>query len=269
MLFRSDSTVGNTVGGDTLLLLPTLQRNVTSLLLLQPTSMPQQAPDQSSIYGGQVAGARSDQNSILLDGGDVTNGVSGNSDYYNNFRGGPEGPIPTPVESIQEFRVATNNPTASFSGASGSETILVTKRGSNNFHGSLYEFHQNDDLNANRWDRNRLGQPRPESKDNRFGGSLGGFIPGLRESWKTYFYFNYERRRLVNTSQFQRLVPTDLMRQGILRFRDASGNIISYDLATSRQCGAAGNSPCDPRGTGINPLVKQIWDKFKIGRAHV
>jgi hypothetical protein len=257
-----DSTIGSTIGGDILLLLPTLQRNVTGLLLMQPMALPQQGAEQSSYYGGQVAGARSDQNSIVLDGGSVTNTVSGNSDYYTNFRGGQEGPIPTPVESIQEFRVATSNPTAGFSGSSGSETVLVTKRGSNVLHGSLYEYLQNDNLNANRWDRNRLGQGRPESKDNRFGASLGGYLPGLPEAWKTFFYSHYEGRRLISTAQVSRTVPTDSLRQGILRFRDAAGNLISYNLATSQQCGAQGNQPCDPRSTGISPVIGNLWDKY-------
>jgi hypothetical protein len=99
-----EATVGSTIGGDTLKLLPTVQRNVTGLLLLQATSMPQQGGvNQSSYYGGQVAGAKSDQNSIVLDGGNVTCAVSGNSDYYTNYTGGQEAAIPTPVESIQEF----------------------------------------------------------------------------------------------------------------------------------------------------------------------
>ena len=258
-----DASVGSAVGGDTLLAVPTLTRNVTSLLLLQPTSMPQQASTQGSTLGGQVGGAHSDQNSIVLDGGSITNGTSANNDYFVNFNGGPEGAIPTPVESIQEFRVSTSNHTASFSGASGSETVLVTKRGSNQFHGSGYWFLQNDNLNANAWDRNRLGQVRPESKDNRFGASLGGYIPKLPESARTYFYMNYEGRRLIAATQISRLVPTDTLRQGILRFRDAAGNIISYNLATSGLCGAQGNSACDPRGLGLNPLVNTLWSKYE------
>jgi hypothetical protein len=74
-LQTQDSTVGNTVGGSEILALPTLERNTTSLLLLQPLAMPQQSTStlQSSRFGGQVAGARSDQNSFLLDGGEITN----------------------------------------------------------------------------------------------------------------------------------------------------------------------------------------------------
>ena len=257
-----DASLGSVVGGNTLLMVPTLTRNVTSLLLLQPTSMPQQASSQGSSVGGQVAGAHSDQNSIVLDGGNVTNGTSANSDYFQNFDGGPQAAIPTPVESIQEFRVSTSNHAASFSGASGSETILVTKRGSNQFHGSGYWFLQNSDLNANTWTGNRLGQPRPQSRDNRFGGSLGGYVPGTKSSQRTYFYMNYEGRRLVATQEYSRVVPTDTLKQGILRFRDASGNIISYNLANAQLCGPQGNSTCDPRGLGINPLISEMWNKY-------
>lgn len=257
-----DSTVGSTLGGDTLQWMPTMQRNVTSLLLLQPTAIPQQGTGQSSYLGGQVAGARSDQNSILLDGGGVTNGASGNSDYYTNYTGGQEGPIPTPVESIQELRVTTSNPTAGFSSASGSETVLVTKRGSNAFHGSAYEFLQNSDLNANTWGRNRLGQANPLSRDNRFGGSFGGYIPKLPEKAKTFFFVNYEGRRDLGSTQISTTVPTASLRQGILRFADATGNVISYNLLNSTQCGASGNGACDPRAKGMDPLVSQLFSKY-------
>src|SRR5438874_3588018 len=126
-----DATVGNTIGGNEIVALPTLERNTTSLLLLQPLSTPQQFSSQSSRFGGQVAGARSDQNSFLLDGGEITNPVSGNSDYYKAFNGGPEGAIPTPVESIQEFNVETNNPSGSqsLSLGGGAQVIMVTRRG--------------------------------------------------------------------------------------------------------------------------------------------
>ncbi|MGA2268296.1 MAG: carboxypeptidase-like regulatory domain-containing protein [Bryobacteraceae bacterium] len=258
-----DSTVGSTIGGDDLLSLPSLQRNVTSFLTLQATSMPQQGPGQSSYYGGQVAGAKSDQNTIMLDGGNVTSSVSGNSDYYTNYTGAPEAPIPTPVESIQEFRVATTNHTASFTGSSGSQTVLVTKRGGDQFHGSAYEYLQNSDLNANGWNLNRIPQPRPQTRDNRFGGTLGGYIPGLPEKAKTYFFADYEGRRMLNRATVTRIVPTDTMKQGILRFRDAAGNLISYNIKTSMQCGTSGNTACDPRGIGLNPLINQMWSKYE------
>jgi hypothetical protein len=258
-----DATVGDTLGGDLLELLPSVDRNVAKLLLLQPTATPVEGENtRSSRFGGQVAGAQSDQNVFILDGGNVTSGVSGNSDYWNAFNGSPEGAIPTPSESIQEFRVATTNHMASFSGAGGSQVMLVTKRGTDRFHGSLYEFLQNDKLNANGWERNRLSTARPATRDNRFGASLGGAIPGLSKRAQTYFFVHYEGRRRRDYTQVARTVPTDTLKQGILRYRDGSGSIASYDLRTSRQCGAAGNLACDPRGLGLNPLVKTMWDNY-------
>ncbi len=255
-----DATVGNTIGGNEIRALPTLERNTTSLLLLQPLAMPQQFNSQSSRFGGQVAGARSDQNSFLLDGGEITNPTSGNSDYYKAFNGGPEGSIPTPVESIQEFNVETNNPSGSLSVGGGAQVVMVTKRGADRFHGSLYEYYRGSALNANRWDANRLGRPRPNVVDNRFGGSLGGhLLPG---TWKTYFYANYEGRRRSEASFITRLVPSATLRQGILRFKDGAGNVISYPLQpgnVARLCGSSGTGSCDPRNLGMNPAIAQLW----------
>jgi len=258
-----DATVGDTLGGDLLALLPSIDRNVTTLLLLQPSATPVEGEGtRSSRYGGQVAGAQSDQNTFVLDGGNVTSGVSGNSDYWSNFNGTAEGAIPTPSESIQEFRVATTNQMASFSGSGGSQVMLVTKRGSDQYHGSLYNYLQNDNLNANSWERNRLKTARPETRDNRFGASLGGPFPMLKQTQPTYFFFHYEGRRRRDYTQVNRTVPTDSLRQGILRFRDSAGNIVSYNLKTSTQCGSGGNLPCDPRGLGLNPLVNDMWTKY-------
>ena len=262
-----DATVGNTVGGDALQALPTLERNATSLLLLQPLAMPQQFSSQSSRFGGQVAGARSDQNSFLLDGGEITNPTSGNSDYYKAFNGTPEGSIPTPIESIEEFNVETNNPSGSqsLSLGGGAQVVMVTKRGSDQFHGSLYEGYRGSVLNANRWDANRLGRPRPNVVDNRFGGGLGGhFLPG---AWKTYFYVNYEGRRRHEATFVTRLVPTTSLRQGILRFRDNAGNTISYPLQPgniAQLCGS-GTGSCDPRNLGMAPSIRQLWQLEPTG----
>ncbi|PYV68319.1 MAG: hypothetical protein DMG97_25135, partial [Acidobacteria bacterium] len=147
---------------DELLALPTIERSTTSLLLLQPLAMPQQSTStsQASRFGGQVAGARSDQNSFLLDGGEITDPTSGNTDYWKAFSGSPEGSIPTPVESIQEFNVETNNPSGPLSLGGGAHVVLVTKRGTDSYHGSLYEYYRGAALNANRWDANRIGRER-------------------------------------------------------------------------------------------------------------
>lgn len=261
-LQTTDATVGNTMGGTEISALPTLERNTTSLLLLQPLATPQQFSSQASRFGGQVAGARSDQNSFMLDGGEITNPVSGNSDYYKAFNGGPEGAIPTPVESIQEFNVETNNPSGSqsLSLGGGAQVIMVTKRGGDAYHGSLYYAYNGAVLNANRWDANRLGRPRPNVVNNRFGFSFGGHV--FSGAAKTYFFSNYEGRRRTEAVFLSRLVPTSTMRAGILRFKDSAGNIINYPLQPgniSSLCGTAGASSCDPRNVGMSTLVQQLW----------
>jgi len=269
-----DSTVGNTIGGEEILALPTLGRSASSLLLLQPLAMPQQSTStlQSSRLGGQVAGARSDQNSFLLDGGEITNPIAGNSDYLRAFSGGPEGAIPTPVESIQEFKVETNNPSGSVTVGGGAQVVMVTKRGGDQFHGSLYEYYRGSALNANRWDANRLSQKKPNIVDNRFGGSLGGhFLPEIR---KTYFYANFEERRRSQATFFTRLVPTASLKNGILQFRDASGSIVPYNFnsangpLTTACLVTIPNNPtgaCDPRNLGFNPTIRQLWQLEPAG----
>lgn len=263
-LQTTNATVGSAIGGNTLLMLPSIARNTTSLLLLQPMSMPQQPAGADSIYGGEVAGARTDQNSIMLDGGEITNPTAGNSDYYAAFSGGPEGSIPTPIESIQEFKVETNNRAGSFNVASGGLVQMVTKRGTNQFHGSLYEYHLNSALGANKWDLNREGETKPLVVDNRFGGTFGGhFLPG---KWKTYFFVNYEGHRLPENLIVNRLVPSQTLKNGQLLFRDASGHVITYDLVDSSnismKCGPSGTGPCDPRLEGLNPLIGEMWNKY-------
>jgi hypothetical protein len=254
-----DSTVGNTVSSEELLALPTIDRSTTSLLLLQPLAMPQQSTStsQASRFGGQVAGARSDQNSFLLDGGEITNPTSGNTDYWKAFSGSPEGSIPTPVESIQEFNVETNNPSGPLSLGGGAHVVLVTKRGTDAYHGSLYEYYRGAVLNANRWDANRIGRAKPNIVDNRFGLSFGGHA--LSGIWKSYIYAHYEGRRRSDAAFITRLVPTSTMRQGILTFKDGTGNPIQYFLQpgnVSSLCGqdpvtkAPLNLPCDPRTNG-------------------
>ena len=97
--------------------------------------------------------------------------------------GVPSGVIPTPIESIEEFKVGTANQTADFNGAAGSQVQMVTKRGTNQFHGALYEYYFGSDVGAaNLWRNNhtpdtQLGladTPLPASHRNRFGGALGG-----------------------------------------------------------------------------------------------
>ena len=220
-LQKDDSSVGNVIDADRIARLPNADRQATSLLTLQP----------GITTGGEVTGARADQNTFNLDGIDVSDNVIGLP--FRTI-------IPVTAESIDELRVTVANPNATFGRSAGSQVTFVTKRGTNQFHGAGYEYYQGAVLNANTWDNNRLGLKRPPLVDNRFGVSLGG--PLWKE--KAFFFFNYEGRRLPGTQKATRLVPTDSLKSGILKFRDESGGIVTVNPQS-----------LDPRSIGANPGI--------------
>jgi hypothetical protein len=259
-----NSTMGSTVAGDTIIDLPNANRDATSLLLFQPNTSPTFLGAEGNTSGGQVAGAMSDQSTFRLDGGNATSDMEGDNNYVAGQRSyvGPQAAIPTPIESIQEFKVETNNMTADFSSASGGQIIMLTKRGQDAFHGSAYDYYESQLLNAAGWSNDVNGNPKVKYHYNRFGGAIGGPLTPHVWGGKTYFYANYEGRRYPNQGTGEWEVPSATMRNGVLQFADNSGQVVSYNLATSSQCGAEGNLPCDPRGIGINPLVTQLWNKY-------
>ncbi len=250
-----ESSVGDVIGGRDIVRMPTTQRNALELVYLQVGTVP--ATGVSSQYygrGGSVAGARGDQSTTTIDGIDA-------SERYTSAARGISS-IDLPIDAIEEFRSTTANPNAQLgTTSSGGYYTFATRRGTDHFHGAAYWYGQNDALNANSWTRNRLGQKKPAIRDNRFGGRIGGPI----FKGKTYFFGFYERRMLPQTADASRLVPTDTLRQGILRFQDSTRAIISYDLATSKVCGPARNAACDPRSIGISPLIKQYFSFYPKG----
>jgi hypothetical protein len=250
-LQTTDAVMGDVLGGTALAHLPTLQRDSRELLTLQPGSTPYETSNGGGFgdAGGTVAGARSDQNAFNLDGIDITDNVIAG--------GGNQVPIvPIGVDSIEEFRVGVTNNNASFGRASGGQINVISKGGTNSFHGGVYWYHQNSALNANAWDNNSNKIRKQPLHDNRAGASFGG---PLRKN-KTFFFGNYEIRRFPQSVQITRIMPTDSLRQGIITL---SG--VQYNLATSTACGASGNQACDPRGIGISPTIKQLWGMMPEG----
>lgn len=243
-LQTTDAQVGDVVAGQELEHLPTLQRNALELRQLQPGVTPGGADT-----GGTVAGARSDENTVTLDGIDISDSITGGSGT-STIEGQPAN-----IENVQEFRTGVTNSNVTFARSAGGQTALVSRSGSNAFHGDAYWYHQNSDLNANTWDNNSVGIDRPGLRDNRGGVSVGG--PIFKN--KTFFFSNYEIHRLPQVSTETATIPTATLRQGILEFKDASGNTVAYPLATSKLCGASGGTACDPRGIGISPTISALW----------
>lgn len=257
-LQTTDASVGTVIAGEALMRMPIPGRSVASLLSLQPTATPTRG--EGDLTGGQVAGARTDQHVFLLDGGDATNNTEGSGGYAlgGSFGADVQPVIPVPAESIEEFRVTTTGSNATFGRSEGAQIQLTSKRGTNSIHGSAYWIHQNDDLNANSWSNNLSGIKRQESKQNRYGFSAGG--PIHKDS--TWIYGHYEAWRFPRKDQVFRRVPSATLRQGILQFRDASGVVRQYNLATSTACVAGG---CDPRGRGISPVISRLFALYPAG----
>jgi hypothetical protein len=257
-LQTADAVVGDVVGESELMRLPTLGRDSRELLTLQPMSTPFETSNGGGYgnSGGTIAGARSDQNVFNLDGIDITdNTVAG---------GGNQVPvIPIGVENVAEFRVGVTNNNASFGRSEGGQINIISKSGTNDYHGAAYWYHQNSVFNANTWDNGHTPNgsgldftPKQPQHDNRVGVSVGGPI----KKNKTFFFSNYEVRRFPQAVQVERIVPTQSLRNGILTF-----NGVAYNLANSTLCGAAGNLPCDPRGIGISPTVQKLWNMMPLG----
>src|SRR5438445_5265173 len=246
-LQTTDAMVGNVLPAAEIERFPALTRQVNELLTLQPGATP----------GGEITGARSDQSSFTLDGIDVTNNSVGGLGTFAFL----------PIDSIDEFRVSVANPNAEYGRGAGGQVALISRSGTDQYHGSVYWYHQNDNLNANSWDGDRLGLKKPELKDNRFGARGGGRLPFLWHK-KTFLFANYEGRRFPNSVLQSRIVPTDTLKQGILRFRDASGVVQSYNLATSTACNITLSNPtgaCDPRGLGLSPSISALWSLMPTG----
>jgi hypothetical protein len=274
-----NATVGNTLTGIALDSLPSLNRDVSTFVELQPGVSPD----------GSVSGAVVDQSSFMLDGGNNTNDMDGSmSVYTSSFAGdptggisnqsfavaaGPTGVMPTPADSVEEFKVNSAGQTADFNSSAGAEVQVVTRRGTNSWHGSAYEYYLDNNFSANTWDNNLNHVKVPDWHRNRFGGRVGGpLLPELLGG-KTYFFANYEGYRWKNSTTFERIVPSADMRLGLLTFGGVTYNLnnapvtsaegVSY--APNANCTLANGFPsgkCDPLGIGINPLVQQMWTKY-------
>lgn len=266
-----NAAIGTTIHFNAMEVLPNLSRDSSTLMTLQP------AVNST----GEVAGSVRDQNTFQLDGGSNSSDMDGTQSTYtlsfaenpttSNSTGGlTTGVLPTPVESIEEFKVATTNQTADFNGSSGGQVQMVTKRGTNAWHGALYEYYLGSNFSANTWDNNSIGKPLASTHQNRFGGAIGG--PILPSFWggKTYFFADYEGRRFPNVATYERSVPSALLRAGVIQIKSGS-TVTAYNInptpvtvnGITYPSAVCGGGACDPRGIGLNPIIKQLWSQFE------
>lgn len=200
-LQTESASVGQVVENAAVNLLPLNGRDYLQLALLGTGA----APDYYSVAsnGFSINGNRPYQNKILLNGIDNTNYELGSDSHSLQA-------LQPSVDAIQEFKVSTANYSAQYGNAAGGIVSVVIKSGTNDFHGSLYEFLRNDALDANDFFANRAGLPRPPLKRNQFGGTLGGPIVHNH----SFFFIGYEGTRLASARTVTTTVPSPAMISG-------------------------------------------------------
>src|SRR6202030_2811121 len=198
-VIQTDSaTVGNVVDNKKVTELPLNGRNFLQLNLLVPGANQGVKGSQNQTQGGSISvnGAREQANNFLLDG------IDNNDLAINQYS------VAISTEAIQEFKVQGSSYSAEFGRSGGAQINVATKSGTNQFHGVLYEYLRNADLDAKHFFD--VPAPIPPFKRNQFGTSVGG--PVIKD--KTFFFFNWESTRVRQSITRVATVPTAAMKDG-------------------------------------------------------
>jgi hypothetical protein len=248
-----DATLGNAIDQSQIIALPLEARNVAGLLSLQPGVVYTGIDDKVTpdTRGGAVTGARSDQTNFTLDGVDVNDQQTGEA--FKSV-------LPVTLDSVQEFRFVTSNATANLGRSSGGQVSMVTRSGTNVFHGSAYEYHRNTATSANSFFNNSTINPltgkaleRPKLIRNVFGASMSGPIQKNR----LFFFFNFENTITRREESELRIVPSSTLRQGFLQYIDNSGAVQTVTPSKLQSM--------DPLQIGPNPAVLALFQQYPIG----
>ncbi len=216
-----NATVGSTVEQEAIQQLPSLLHDAGTFTTLQVGVSPD----------GSVAGTVVDQSTFSLDGGNNSNDMDGSMSVYTgsfagdptgianqnpNVAAGPTGVMPTPADSVEEFKVNATNQTADFNNSAGAQVEVVTKRGTNRWHGTGYEYYLDNNFSANTWQNNVPGDtysPPPDYHYSKFGFGGGGPVLPHFMGGKTYLFALYQGYRYPNSEVYERPVPSPNMRQ--------------------------------------------------------
>jgi hypothetical protein len=248
-LDTTDATVGNSFEVQFLQDLPVENRDSPSALFyLQP----------GVTLDGAVTGARVDQTNVTVDGLEVNDNATGNFGAIV---------ANAPVDSVQEFRGVTAGGLSSAGQGSGAQFELVTRSGTNQFHGAAVEYHRDTDLEANNWFNDNAGVGRPPLIRNQFGGNFGG--PIKRD--KMFFFFDYDGRRDTLSNLVDQTVPLGCgsgetcpagntalgYREGYVSYVNNTGGTTQLTMAQA--------AALDPQGVGFNqPLLTLMQKRYPV-----
>ncbi|MCX6626430.1 MAG: TonB-dependent receptor [Candidatus Solibacter sp.] len=257
LLQTEQSALSQVVEGRTMQEMPLNGRNVLNLVSLVAGVVPQGSTSGNPMgnQGGgattnpngwgnyQIGGGQANQSASFFDGAPL------NVSYVNSVI-----LVPT-QDAVQEFRVATNSVSPEFGRFAGGVVNMAGKSGTNQFHGSLYEYFRNKVLNANNFFNNRSGIARPSFNQNQYGASIGG--PVRKD--KTFFAFTWEDFKLRVGLPTVTTVPTAAMRAGDF---NAAGIPTIYDPLTV--CGNYSNAACGKDASGNNIYLRQPFPNKQI-----
>lgn len=267
-----DASMGHAFNTEQVLSLPFEGRDPAGILSLQPGvaytgNNDSQMSSTTDSRSGSVAGGRSDQANITIDGIDDNDPILGKA-----F----EGVLRATLDSLQEFRVTTAGGTADEGRASGAQVVQVTKSGTNQFHGSLFDYERPTFTTANDWfiknSQVLAGQPNEPVRVLRhtFGATLGG--PIIKDRF--FFFASYEGQRNREDTIVTRIVPSDNLRNGIVSYLTCGSdptcgngtitptvNTLSASDIASMDPNCSGNGTC-PQGPGPNPAVLQLFQQY-------
>ena len=247
-----NAEVSSLVNQTTIQNLPLEVRDATVFVNLVPGSVPNDF--NASGRGASINGMRGGTGNFMIDGSD-------NNDYGQGGRGKnglgtiPGGLVGITPDAVQEFRVVTNNFSAEYGRSGGFVTNLVTKSGTNQIHGSAFEYNRNSTTTANDFFSNKYGL-RDKLIRNQFGGSLGGPI----KKDKMFIFGAVEWQRLRTSAPF----TTTGLAQQFVEFADGGGlaSFINENAFGTLDCSLPSNPGCS-----LGPIFKQLDSKYPIPRA--
>ncbi len=257
-LQTATSDLGQTVENKQVVDLPLNGRNTIALAVLAPGVRPQgtfgsnPATVNYTGWGNFSAnGGLANANEVLIDG------TPGTTAALNGAV------VMPPVDATQEFKVQTNNFSAEFDRTAGGVINLSLKSGTNQFHGTLYEFLRNDKLDASNFFSNRAGSRKPLLRYNQFGGSIGGPI----RKDKSFFFGLYEGFRQNLGRVYTTTVPTELERSGDFSQTRISSEAVRtiYDPNTTRRSADGRSYIRDPFPGNVIPATRMDPVALKLG----
>jgi Carboxypeptidase regulatory-like domain/TonB dependent receptor len=256
-LNRIDATIGNAFNSQTIEALPSEGRNVPDLLSLQPgvLYLGRNIDQQSDSRSGVVNGARSDQTNVSLDGLDDNNQEQGLA-FTGVLR-------PT-LDSTEEYRVATTNANADSGYSSGAQVSIVTRSGTNAFHGSAYEYNRTSFGLANDWfnKASQIAADEPNVPGKLIRNTFGAWVGGPVKKDKLFFFGTYEGQRTAENTQITRTVPTASFKAGDVKYT-SNGAVVTLNpaqIATMDPLCTA-NGTC-PWGPGVDPNVLSYFSQY-------